>query len=327
MARFIARTGLSWDAYIENSAVPSDLNTDLIKKFVSIIREKGRLPIPEHASDEDVLRKLELIKDGKITRAAILLFGNHPDAFFPSAFLKIGRFRSPTHILDDREVHGTLIQQLDGAINWFRERLETEYIIIDKPEREVRWEYPLKAIREAVSNSLCHRDFNSLAHNQIRLYDDHLEIWNPGNLPPGLTSEALFHKHDSIPRNRRIADAFFYSGLIERWCSGTLRIIEELTAVNLPLPQFISEPGRFKVIFHKEFINKEYLKKLHLSKRQMDAIAYIKEHGDISNTEYQSLTGVSKATATRDLNLLKEKGVLTLEGTTGRGEVYRIKGS
>lgn len=54
---------------------------------------------------------------------------------------------------------------------------------------------------------------------QIRLYDDHLEIWNPGNLPPGLTPEALFHEHDSIPRNRRIADAFFYSGLIERWGS------------------------------------------------------------------------------------------------------------
>lgn len=327
MARFIMRTGLSWDACIENSATLSDLNTDLIKKFVSTIREKGRLPIPGHASDEDVLRKLELMKDGKITRAAILLFGNNPGSFFPSAFLKMGRFRSLTHIVDDREVHGTLIQQLDGAINWFRERLETEYIIIDEPEREVRWEYPLKAIREAVSNSLCHRDFNSLAHNQVRLYDNRLEIWNSGNLPPGLTPEDLFHEHDSIPRNRCIADAFFYSGLIERWGSGTLRIIEELAAFNLPSPQFISEPGRFKAIFYKEFITRDYLKKSHLSKRQLDAIAYVKEHGSISNTEYQSLTGVSKATATRDLNLLREEGIFILEGSTGRGSIYKIKGS
>ena len=283
-------------------------------------------PYQKHASDEDVLRKLELIKDGKITRGAILLLGNNPDSFFPSAFLKMGRFRSPTHIVDDREVHGTLIQQLDGAINWFRERLETEYIISDKPEREVRWEYPLKAIREAVSNSLCHRDFNNLAHNQIRLYDDRLEIWNPGNLPPGLTTEALFHEHDSIPRNRRIADAFFYSGLIERWGSGTLRMVEELAAVNLPSPQFISEPGRFKVIFYKELITDDYLKKLHLSKRQLDAIAYIKEHGSISNTTYQTLAGVSKRTATRDLSLLKEKGILEIEGITGKGSVYKLKG-
>ncbi|HZW61349.1 MAG TPA: helix-turn-helix domain-containing protein [Candidatus Babeliales bacterium] len=327
MTRLVARIGLSWDAYIENSATLSDLNVDLIKQVVATIREKGRLPIPEHALDEDVLRKLELIKDGKITRAAILLFGKNPGSFFPSAFLKLGRFRSLTHIVDDREVHGTLIQQLDGATGWFRERLETEYVISGQPEREVRWEYPLKAIREAVINSLCHRDFNSLAHNQIRLYDDHLEIWNPGGLPSSLTTEALFHEHDSVPRNRRIADVFFYSGLIERWGSGTLRIVEELAAHHLPAPQFISEPGRFKVIFYKEIITDDYLKKLHLSKRQIDAVSYVKEHGSISNSEYQAITGVSKRTATRDLNILKEKGIFSMEGGIGRGSIYKLKGS
>ncbi len=238
----------------------------------------------------------------------------------------MGRFRSPTHIVDDREAHGTLIQQLDEATSWFRERLETEFVITDRPEREVRWEYPLKAIREAVINSLCHRDFNSQAHNQIRLYDDRLEIWNPGGLPAGLTPNDLFHEHDSMPRNRRIAEAFFYSGLIERWGSGTLRIAEELAAVNLPPPQFISEPGRFKVIFNKELLTEDYLKELHLSKRQLDAVFYVKEHGSISNTIYQSITGVSKSTATRDLNLLKNKGIFELEGVTGKGSIYKLKG-
>ncbi len=88
MTRLVARTGLSWDAHIENNVTFSDLNPDLIKKFVSAIREKGRLPIPEHATDEEVIRKLKLIEDRKITRAAILLFGNDPNSFFPSAFLK-----------------------------------------------------------------------------------------------------------------------------------------------------------------------------------------------------------------------------------------------
>ncbi len=63
MARLIARTGLSWDAHIENDAAFSDLNIDAIKKFVSKVREKGRLPIPEQASDEEVIRKIKLIED------------------------------------------------------------------------------------------------------------------------------------------------------------------------------------------------------------------------------------------------------------------------
>lgn len=325
MQRLIAKTGSSWDAHIENKATLSDLSSDHIQQFLVAVREKGRLPIPNRASEEEVLRKLGLIRDNKPTRAALLLFGNNPQYFFPSAFLKMGRFRSPTHIVDDRESYGTLNQQLAGAMSWFRERLETEFIITGQPERDVQWEYPLKAIREAVTNSLCHRDYTSLAHNQIRLYDDHLEIWNAGSLPTALTPEALFQEHDSIPRNRKIADAFFVAGLIEQWGSGTLRIVEELETANLPAPKFISEHGRFRLVLYRQPFTEEDLKKLELSKRQLAAIAYVKEHGSISNTEYQKLTGMSKRTASRELNELKEKNVLTSEGTTGRGTVYRLK--
>lgn len=327
MQRLIAQSGSSWDSHIENKATLSDLNTEQIKQFLDIVREKRRLPIPERASDEKILKKLELIRDNKPTRAALLLFGNNPQSFFPSAFLKMGRFRSPTHIVDDRESYGTLSQQLEGAMAWFRERLETEFIITGQPEREVRWEYPLKAIREAVINSLCHRDYVSSAHNQIRLYDDHLEIWNAGGLPTGLTPEALFHEHDSIPRNRKIADAFFFAGFIEQWGSGTLRIVEELEAANLPEPRFISELGRFRLVFYRHYFTSESLKKMGLSERQLMAVAYVKEHGSISNTEYQTIAKVSKSTATRDLNLLKQKDIFTSEGVTGRGTVYRLKGS
>lgn len=79
--------------------------------------------------------------------------------------------------------------------------------------------------------------------------------------------------------------------------------------------------------FYKEIIPDDYLKKLHLSNRQIDAISYVKEHGSISNSEYQAITGVSKRTATRDLNILKEKGIFSIEGGIGRGSIYKLKGS
>jgi ATP-dependent DNA helicase RecG len=325
MQRMIASTGLSWDANIEATATLEDIDFSRVSIFIKKIKEKGRFPIPNHASDQEVLRKLELIRNEIPTRAAILLFGKNPNSFFPSAFLKIGRFRSPTHIVDDRETHGTLSHQLDEALSWFRERLETEFIIKGKAEREVRWEYPLNAIREALVNVLCHRDYTSLAHSQIRLYDDHLDIWNAGSLPPALTPEVLFQEHDSMPRNRKIADAFFYTGLIERWGSGTLRIAEELLAAKLPVPQFVSESGRFRVTFYKEFLTEEQLKKMELSSRQIKAVTYAKEHGSISNSEYQKIAEVSQRTATRDLNLLKLNGVFISKGSTGRGTVYKLK--
>jgi len=134
---------------------------------------------------------MEVIREETPTRAALLLFGKNSESYFSSAFLKMGRFRSPTLIVDDREAHGALFDQLDEALGWFRERLETAFVISGKPERDVLWEYPLSAIREAVINVLCHRDYTGQAHSQIRLYDDRLEIWNAGGLPPSLTPDLL----------------------------------------------------------------------------------------------------------------------------------------
>lgn len=325
MQRMVANTGLSWDAFIESAATLNDLEPNLILRFMEAVKKLGRRPIPEQSSGYEFLRKLELIQGEIPTRAALLLFGKNPESYFPSAFLKMGRFRTPTLIVDDREAHGALLDQLDEAMGWFRERLETAFVISGKPERDVLWEYPLSAIREAVTNVLCHRDYTGPAHSQIRLYDDHLEIWNAGGLPPSLTPDLLLREHDSIPRNRKIAEAFFYAGLIERWGSGTTRMAAELDTAGMPLPEFTSEPGRFRLTFHRELFTEDHLKNMGLSERQLLAVAYVKEHETISNTEYQKIAGVSKSTATRELNELKTKNVLVAEGAGGRGTIYRLK--
>lgn len=325
MQRMTTSMGVSWDSFIEPGTTLDNLDSERIDRFVLAVNKVGRRPVPKQASDYEFLRKMELIREGAPTRAALLLFGKNPESYFPSAFLKMGRFRSPTLIVDDREAHGTLFDQLDEAISWFRERLETAFIISGNPEREVRWEYPLSAIREAVTNVLCHRDYTSHAHSQIRLYDDRLEIWNAGSLPSSLTPDLLLREHDSIPRNRKVAEAFFFAGLIERWGSGTLRMATELESVGMPLPTFTSESGRFRLTFYREIFGEERLRNMGLSERQLLAVSYVKEHETISNTEYQTVAGVSKRTATRELGELKLKNVLILEGEGGRGTVYRIK--
>ncbi len=325
MQGMISSTGLSWDAFADPSTSLDDLDPDRINRFITNVKKLGRRPIPEEVSDFEFLKKIGLLQDNTPTRAAILLFGKNPDHYFSSAFLKIGRFRSPTHIVDDLEAHGTLIDQLDRAMSWFRDRLSTEFSFSGNPQRDVHWEYPLNAIREALINVLCHRDYTSAAHSQIRLYDDRLEIWNPGNLPSPLTPEMLLGEHDSIPRNRKIAEAFFYTGLIERWGSGTTRMATELQAAGLPVPIFHSKSGRFQVIFNKKPVEKP-LEGLRLSEGQLIAIQHVKDHGSITNAEYQDLTKLSKRTASRELQDLKLKGVLIAVGggKRGRGIAYKL---
>jgi len=133
MQRMISGLGLSWDAYIEPGSTLDQLDLEKIDRFVKAVRKSGRLPIPEDSSGFDLLRKIELVRDGSPTRAALLLFGKNSESFFSSAYIKMGRFRSPTLIVDDREAHGTLFDQLDEAMGWFRERLETAFVITGKP--------------------------------------------------------------------------------------------------------------------------------------------------------------------------------------------------
>ncbi len=325
MQRMVSGNGLSWDAYPEPGASMEDLDETLIQRFIEALKKMGRRPVPTGNNIAVLLQKLELVKGKKPTRAALLLFGKNPNTYFPAAFLKLGRFRSPTLIVDDREVHGSLIHQLDGAMGWFRARLTTEFIISGNPEREVRWEYPLSAIREALVNLLIHRDYIHGAHSQIRLYDDRLEFWNAGSLLAPLTPKALFEEHDSIPRNRKIAEIFFYMGLIERWGSGTLRIADVLETAGFPKPEFVPEIGRFRLVFHKIFEAVEEPLAVFISERQQKAVEYVKAKGSVSNSEYQQITGVSKRTASRELNDLVTKSILLPEGgSRGRGKLYRL---
>jgi len=145
-------------------------------------------------------------------------------------------------------------------------------------------------------------------------------------LPFPLTPTALLHEHASIPRNRKVAEAFFYVKLIEQWGSGTTRMADELREAGLPEPEFDeSTPSLFRLALRQDPFSEERLQELGLNERQKRAVAYAREHGKITNTEYQRVTGVSKRTATRELATLTELGILVPSGTKGRSAAYSLK--
>lgn len=328
--RTMSRLGVTWDGLATSGLSISDVEPQAVKQF---LRLRERFSTEPKLDDpvESVIRNLDLIKDGKLTNAGVLLFTEMPHRIFPYARIKMGRFKGET-ILDSREIIGNLWEQLEEVMERFRNYLHIELEIDSKTsegrngQRKEIWEYPLDALIEAVANALIHRDYTTAGDIQIKVYDEHIEIWNPGWLPDELTVDALKRQHRSVPRNRLVADAFYKARLIEAWGSGTLKMIKLCEAQGLPDPEFSEESGGFKLAFSKDLYTPERMKKKGLNERQIETVLYVKEHRGITNAEYQDLFGVKKRQASYDLGELEAKAILQKVGTTGKGTFYALKG-
>ena len=316
-------TGMSWDKLPARDAQINDIDSEKVKRYIKISKETGRRKIGDGEDPIQVLEKLDLLKDGIPTWAAILLFRKDPHRFMSQAAIHCGRFKEETIVIDDRMIEGTIIEQIDEAMDFIRKNINVEFVMTTRPEREQVWDYPLEALREAVINAVCHRDYTISSNVEIRIFDDRLVVWSPGGLPLGITLEDLYKPHSSELRNKGIAEIFYDMKLIEQWGSGIDKMREGCLTVGLPEPVFEEYQG-FRVIFRKDIYTEEYLRSLGLNERQIGAVRYVKEKGKITNKEYRQLTELSDEGARIDLNKLVDADVFQVKGR-GRGVHYVLK--
>jgi ATP-dependent DNA helicase RecG len=311
----LGSVGMTWDEMVDTRATLGDLEPGQMQHFRRLCNLKGRRPFPPDEEDFAVLEKLGLLQEGKVSRAAVLLFGKNPQRFYPQARVRIGRFRTEALIVDDREIVGTLFDQVEAVMGYFRERLQTRFAFREVAARDVIWEYPLEALREAIINAVCHRDYLDNGHVQVRWHDNRIAFVNPGGLPEPLRVEDLKREHRSVLRNRKVAEILFYAGFIEQWGSGTLRMIQECVDAGLPEPEFEERQAALWVTFHKDTMTEEHLRAIGLNERQTKATLFVKAQGRITNRDYRQLNQVSNKTAYLELDDLVEKGLLRRQGT------------
>jgi ATP-dependent DNA helicase RecG len=324
---FFESERMSWDAGPIPDATMDAVGADVLEQFVRRARQERNMALESAVTMPQVLEKLGLLHHGRLSRAALLLFGTHPQRFFVQSEVRCARFKGtrPLHFLDMKVIEGNIIDQVPAALEFIQRHIRMEAEITPAHiERQERWEYPLDALREALVNALCHRDYRDSGNVQVRIFDDRLEIWSPGALPEGVTIADLSRTHNSHPRNQRIARAFFLIGYIEQWGTGTLRMRELCQEAGLPLPEFIEINNAFTVTFRTSKLTEEYLAGLGLHHRQRAAVDYLRTHGQITKRAYVTLTGVSARTATADLHDLVSKGVLTPVGK-GRSFYYQLQ--
>ncbi|MGA2466398.1 MAG: helix-turn-helix domain-containing protein [Thermodesulfobacteriota bacterium] len=317
-------TGMSWDRLPVTNALIDEIDLEKVKQYIESARDAGRRKISGGEKPLQILEKLEVIKDGKVTWAAILLFYKHPQRFLSQAVIHCGKFKEETIVVDDRMIEGTVIEQIEEAMDFIRKNVNVRFVMTGKPAREEVWDYPLEALREAVINAICHRDYTIPSNTEVRIYDNELIVWNPGGLPLGLTLEDLYRPHPSVLRNKGIGGIFYDMGLIEQWGSGIDKMRKACVKAGIPEPKFEEHQG-FRVVFRKDIYTEEYLQKLGLNERQIKAVMYVKEKGKITNQEFQKLLNVSKRTVTNDLEDLVKRQLFEKVGTRGRGTFYKLK--
>ena len=317
------KSGSTWDDIVEERAGFNEIDNDSLKKFKKYAAD--RIPsIVNEIDNTALLQKLNLIDDKDLKRAAVLLFSNDPQKFYLQSAVRIGKFLTDTEIQTTDIVEGNLFAQLESALEILRTKYLVSNIKYEGIHRRDILEYPYEALREAIINALIHRDYSGTSQIQIRVYPDKLMIMNEGKLPPEVPVEKLKTNHLSMPRNTLLAKIFYYAGFIESWGHGTIKIVENCIEQGLPEPDFIEENGVMTVTFYKDKWNEENLKKLGLNDRQIKAVMYVREKGEITNREYQNINTVSNKTAYLELSNLAKKDIFKIFGK-GKSVSYTLK--
>jgi ATP-dependent DNA helicase RecG len=313
-----------WDASSEASASIEELDNDTITKFKKNAAKREPY-VAQVENNEELLGRLGLLVDDKLTKAAILLFAENPQRYYPNAYVQIGRFKTDTKVTGSDEIKGNLFHQVEKSLEILQTKyLMKEIVIEGSPYRRENLEYPESALREAIINAIIHRNYVGGSHTQIRIYNHNMWIWNAGKLPSGLTIEDLKTRHTSQPRNDILANVFHKAGLIESWGRGTIKIITSCTEAGLPSPDFNEDQNGFSVTLYQTIYHEKILAERGLNERQIKAVLFIKEHGNITISECSLLIPeVTDKTLQRDLNDLVKGGFLIAEGEK-RGRKYKL---
>lgn len=193
-----------------------------------------------------------MLNDGIPNNAVATLFSTNIYEY-PQFRLRMARFRGTdkNEFIDNQRVEGNFFDLLDAGMAFFFKHLSLSGKIVGFV-REEHLEIPAEALRETLVNALCHRQYKKYNLTiGIAIYDNRIEIENPGILLPQLTPETIKQPHISYPYNHIIADVLFKTTFLENWGSGARRIIDACKRQNVEEPLWSTQGGFVIVTFKR----------------------------------------------------------------------------
>jgi len=248
---------LPFDASHHPHTTLDDIDPEKITTFIRKARIKRNSKLSENLSPEQLLTHLNLLdSQGRVTNAAILLFGKKPQRFFISSEVKCIQFYGNEAVKPVPVYHiytGDLFELIEQAVSFVMSRIDIW--VSDRSTGvsvDTKYELPLQAVTEAIVNAIAHRDYTSNGSVQVMLFRNRLEVWNPGVLPQGMTIEKLFLPHNSIPHNPLIANPLYLSGDIEKAGTGISDMIEQCVEMGLKKPEFTQDSNFSAILWRSE---------------------------------------------------------------------------
>ena len=312
-------------------AKTTDFDDDVISEYIQKLASRRHKDASRN-TDELLFEAGAITRDGIPTVAGMLLFGKESHVVLPQSGLVFVRFVGTDPRGSDgkagygrrEEINGPLARVVENTWDVIHEEM-TISAVVEGLEREEKPEYPPFAVREALVNAVCHRDYRLQGRRvEVRMFADRMEVISPGGLPGFITVDNIVDEHFS--RNPRVVKGLFQWGYIEELGLGIDRMIESMVQAGHPPPEFKARPHVFTVTLYNNRSRKIIPKwQGNMNERQMRAVEFVQTNGRIANREYQQLCpDVSPETLRLDLSDMVDKGLLLKIGAN-KGTYYILK--
>lgn len=314
---FIQSEGrIRFDELVKSEATVNEtLDKSIFNTYLNLSGISNVLP------PEDMLMNLDCCvkTEGKayLTNAGVLFFSREPMKYIPQAQVICALYKGIEKItvLDRKDLIGDLVTVIDEAILFLKKHLNLKYEISEVRRKEIL-EIPEIAIREAVVNAVCHRDyFEKGANVMIEIFDDRVEISNPGSLPRGMTLNDFGKR--SMTRNPIIASLLHRIHYIEKMGTGINRMKKACKEAGIPEPEFIIT-GFFTIIFRRK--TSEYFGiNFGINEIQSKIIELIEKDHGITAQKMADSIGVTRRSIEYSIAELKKKGLIIRKGSRKNG--------
>lgn len=319
-----------WENQVAIDATLDHLDHEQILRTVRLGIQAGRLPEGTGSDIGETLDRLKLRSDGRLRNAAVALFGTDLASDFPQCQIRLARFKGvdKSEFLDNRQEHGHAFGLLEVGMAFLLRNLPIAgRFEAGRMERIDEPLFPVAALREALVNAICHRDYSITGGCvSAAIFDDRLEIWSDGRLPFGQRVEVLKRPHRSLPRNPLISGVFFRRGLVEEWGRGTQMIVDLCVRAGHPEPEFLEESGAVGVRFLASGYLAPHRVAHDLTARQREILQVLarRQHSSFAEIRDGLRAAPSDRSVRNDLTHLRTLGLAQLSGR-GRGARWSLE--
>ena len=321
-----------WDSGLSDRTI-ADIDEDVLKDYLERANRVGRIDFA-YTTKEDVLHKLELTSGEKLKNAADVLFvGSRMLEVQMAIFAGIERLT----FIDIKRESGNVKSLVEAAEKFIQSNIRWRVVLDGSLQRKEIPEIPMDAVREALFNSYCHRLYTSSQNNEITIFSNRIEIYNPGTFPEGHTPQDFIEGEErSIKRNPMLAQLMYYTKDIESFGTGLKRIALACEEAKVKFEFRLLKNG-FAVVFYRpdeKFIATDKISdvvlndvtNVILNKMEKVALAIIKGNPAITAEQLAEHLSKSGRTAQRYLDSLQKKNVIRRIGAKKDGHWEIVRG-